>query len=161
MVFACKYGLFEFKTMPFGLTNMPSTFQRFMHNALRGLSNFVDVYLDDILVFRNSIPEHLEYVFTILQYLCDKKLQTKRIKCDFLRHFLRFLGYILSGKGWHPTQKRSRPLPSCLTLQMSILLRSFLGCCNYYECFVPRCAHISAPLTDLLCTGTEWLWGPA
>ena len=40
-------------------------------------------------------------------------------------------------------------------------LRSFLGFCNYYEHFVPRYAHISAPLTDLLCTGAEWLWGPA
>ena len=53
-----KYGLFEFKIMPFGLTNAPSTFQRFMHNALLGLSDFVNVYLDDILVFRKSIPEH-------------------------------------------------------------------------------------------------------
>ena len=34
-------------------------------------------------------------------------------------------------------------------------LCSFLGCCNYYECFVPRYAHISAPLTDPLCTGAE------
>ena len=40
-------------------------------------------------------------------------------------------------------------------------LRSFLGCCNYYKRFVPRYAHISAPLTDLLCTSAEWLWGPA
>ena len=40
-------------------------------------------------------------------------------------------------------------------------LCSILGCCNYYKCFIPRYAHISAPLTDLLCTGAEWLWGQA
>ena len=71
--------------MPFGLTNAPSTFQRFMHNILKGLSDFADVYLDDILVFSKSIPEHLEHVSTVLQHLCDKKLQVKRSKCDFLR----------------------------------------------------------------------------
>ena len=88
MAFACKYGLFEFKVMPFGLTNAPSTFQRFMHDTLKGLSDFADVYLDDILVFRKSIPEHLEHVRTVLQHLCDKKLQAKRSKCDFLRSSL-------------------------------------------------------------------------
>ena len=59
--------------MPFGLTIAPSTFQRFMHNALKGLSDFADVYLDDILVLRKSIPEHLEHVRTVQQHLCDKR----------------------------------------------------------------------------------------
>ena len=36
-------------------------------------------------------------------------------------------------------------------------LHSFLGCCNYHEHSIPRYAHISAPLNDLLCTGAEWL----
>ena len=57
--FACRFGLFEFKVMPFGLTNAPRTFQQFMHKALRGMSDFCDVYLDDILVFRKSVPKHL------------------------------------------------------------------------------------------------------
>ena len=126
-----------------------------MHNALRGLSNFVDVYLDDILVFSNSIPEHLEYVFTILQCLYDKKLQTKRIKCDFLRHFLRLLDYILAGKGVASDPEKVEAIAKLFSPTDVYILRSFLGFCNYYEHFVPRCAHISAPLTDLLCSGTK------
>ena len=59
-----------------------------MHDTLKGLSDFADVYLDDILVFSKSIPEHLEHVHTVLQCLCDKKLQAKRSKCDFLRSSL-------------------------------------------------------------------------
>ena len=59
-----------------------------MHNTLKGLSDFANVYLDDILVFSKSIPEHLEYVPTVLQRLFDKKLQAKRSKCDFLRSSL-------------------------------------------------------------------------
>ena len=72
--------------MPFGLTNAPSTFQRFMHDTLKDL--FADVYLDDILVFSKSVPEHLEHVRTVLQRLRDKKLQARRSKCDFLRSLL-------------------------------------------------------------------------
>ena len=59
-----------------------------MHDTLKGLSDFADVYLDDILVFSKSIPEHLEHVRTVLQRLHDKKLQAKRSKCDFLRSSL-------------------------------------------------------------------------
>ena len=59
VAFACKFGLFDFKVMPFGLSNAPSTFQRFMHKALHGMSDFCDVYVDDILVFRKSVPKHL------------------------------------------------------------------------------------------------------
>ena len=58
VVFVCKFGLFEFKFMALGLTNAPSTFQWFMHKALRGMFDFFDVYLDDILVFRKMVPEY-------------------------------------------------------------------------------------------------------
>ena len=74
--------------MPFGLTNAPSTFQRFIYNTIKGLSDFADVYLDDILVFSKSIPEHLEHVHTVLQHVRDKKLQAKCSNCDFLRSSL-------------------------------------------------------------------------
>ena len=60
--------------MPFGLTNAPSTFQWFMHEALHGMSDFCDVYLDDILVFRKLVPEHLQHVQAVLQHLCDKQI---------------------------------------------------------------------------------------
>ena len=39
------FGLFEFVRMPFGLRNTAQTFQRFMHQVVRGL-NFIFAYLD-------------------------------------------------------------------------------------------------------------------
>ena len=84
------------KLCHFVLTNAPSTFQRFVHDALMGLYYFSDVYLDDILVFKKSVPEHLEHVHTVLQCLCNKKLLAKRSKCNFLRSSLWFLGHIVA-----------------------------------------------------------------
>ena len=40
-------------------------------------------------------------------------------------------------------------------------LRSFLGCCNFYERFVKYYAEIAAPLTDLLGSKVQWVWGAA
>ena len=53
--FACKFGLFEFKVMLFGLTNAPSTFQCFMNESLAGLEELCGVYLDDIIVYSRCV----------------------------------------------------------------------------------------------------------
>ena len=55
-----------------------------MHDALRGLSDFANVYLDDILVFSKSVDQHLTHVKAVLQRLRDKQLQAKHSKCEFL-----------------------------------------------------------------------------
>ena len=50
-IFVTFDGLYEFRVMPFGLCNAPSTFQRLMQGILQGLNSFCSVYIDDILVF--------------------------------------------------------------------------------------------------------------
>jgi hypothetical protein len=62
------FGLSEFPFMSFGLRNAAQTFQRFMHDILRGL-NFCFAYLD-ILVFSRSLEDHerrLRAIFGRLQ----------------------------------------------------------------------------------------------
>ena len=54
--FITHKGLFLFRVMPFSLTNAPAVFQRLMQKMLDGLNpdegpDFVEVYIDDVLVF--------------------------------------------------------------------------------------------------------------
>ena len=63
--FVTPQGLYEFKIMPFDLTNAPAVFQRLMQRLLTGLNppsgpDFVAVYSDDLLVFSPTLEEHLE-----------------------------------------------------------------------------------------------------
>jgi len=49
--FVCHRGTFRFPRMPFGLCNVPATFQRLMDTVLAGLNyETCLVYLDDIIV---------------------------------------------------------------------------------------------------------------
>ncbi len=49
--------------MPFGLCNVPSTFQRLMQTVLAGIDGkSCFVYIDDILVCSRTFEEHLEHL---------------------------------------------------------------------------------------------------
>ena len=54
------FGLFQFRTMLFGLCNAPSTFQRLMERVLSGLHwSTCLVYIDDIIFFQSYSPRTL------------------------------------------------------------------------------------------------------
>ena len=59
--FCSHSGHYEFTVMPFGLCNVPATFQRLMETVLAGLAREkCIVYLDDILVIGGSFEEHMK-----------------------------------------------------------------------------------------------------
>ena len=62
-VFRTWYGSFEWLVMPFGLSNGPAAFQRFMNDIFADMLNVsVIVYLDDILIYSNNIDIHKTHV---------------------------------------------------------------------------------------------------
>ena len=61
--FKTKYGLYEYLVMLFGLTNALATWQAYINNILRlYLDKFVVVYLDNILIYSDTLENHREYV---------------------------------------------------------------------------------------------------
>ena len=65
-----KLSLYHFRTMPFGLTNTPATFNRLV-NALFGpqFEPNVFAYLDDIIIVSKTYEEHLEWLKFVLDRL--------------------------------------------------------------------------------------------
>ena len=60
-------GLYECKSMPFGLCNAPPTFQRLMLNCLGELNfTYCLIYLDDVIIFSRTEEEHLEQMHVVL-----------------------------------------------------------------------------------------------
>jgi hypothetical protein len=58
--FCTNHGLFEPLVMYFSLTNSPATFQTMMNEIFHDLilEGAVCIYLDDILIFTDSLEEH-------------------------------------------------------------------------------------------------------
>ena len=98
--FITPFGLHQFRVMPFGLTNAPSTFQRLMSMILAGLSWVTClVYLDDIIIFSQTVEEHLQRLTEVLRRLKEAGLKIKPSKCHLLCKSVRYLEYVVSEDG--------------------------------------------------------------
>jgi hypothetical protein len=85
-----KYGSFEWMVMPFGLSNAPSAFQRFMNDIFADMLDVcVVVYLDDILIYSSNKATHRQQVKEVLHRLRKHGLYAKPDKCEFDRNMVK------------------------------------------------------------------------
>ena len=75
--FACHKGLFEFNVMPFGLANAPSVFMMLMNIVLSGLEGFVCASIDDILIFSETLEQHMKHIQLVFERLEQHYLKLK------------------------------------------------------------------------------------
>ena len=102
-------GLFQFKVLPFGVANGPSTFQSTMDIGLGGLRwTSCLVYLDDIIVYAPTFSSHLKRLNLVLARLSKAGLKFKTSKCQFAMTTLKVLGHVVSREGIAPDPKKLR-----------------------------------------------------
>ena len=143
------FGLFEFVRMPFGLRNAAQIFQRFIDDALRGL-DFVYAYIDDLLIVSSTESEHLHHLEIFFNRLSEYGVILNPAKCIFGVPSLNFLGHQISAAGISPLPEKvqaNQDFPTATSLRK---LRECLGLINFYRRFIPHCATLLQPLTDLL-----------
>lgn len=149
--FTTHVGHFEYIVMPFGLTNAPATFQTLMNSVLADfLRKFALVFFDDILIYSNTMQDHIIHLKTILQVLRENKLFARLIKCIFGQSEIEYLGHVISNHGvaTDPTKIniiKQWPSPKSVTQ-----LRAFLGLTGYYRRFIQGYGVICRPLFDAL-----------
>jgi len=133
--FVTGQGLFQFNVMPFGLKNAPATFQRCMSTILMGLG-FCFVYIDDIIVFSESIEAHAEHLSIILQRLATAGIKLGQKKCHLGYTSLVFLGHTISAAGTSPDPEKTSAIRNMSRPTTGTELKAFMGLVSYYRKFV-------------------------
>ena len=148
--FVTPLGFWEFNRMPQGVTNAPSTFQRLMERCMGDLHlKEVLVFLDDLIIFSDTLEEHERRLLRVLHRLGDYGLKLSPEKCKFFQASVRYLGHIVSEQGVETDPEKISALKSWPVPQKLKELRSFLGFAGYYRRFIKGYAEIAKPLNDL------------
>ena len=99
-IFTMPDGTMESLVMQQGDCNVGATYQTLMNHIFAShIGVFVYVYLDDIIIFSDSIEEHVNHIRTAFDILRKEKLYLRPSKMQFFTEELKILGHIIDDKG--------------------------------------------------------------
>jgi hypothetical protein len=95
--FQAHHSHFEYKVMPYGVTIGPATFQGVMNDILAlMLRKYVLVFVDDILIYSQTLQQHAQHLEAVLEVLHKQELKVKKSKCTFAQQEITYLGHLIS-----------------------------------------------------------------
>jgi hypothetical protein len=143
--------LFEPLVMYFGLTNSPGTFQTMMNEIFSDLiiQGVVTVYLDNILIFTDSLEEHQHISRMVMECLRKHKLYLWWDKCEFEKTRIEYLGIIISHNCVEMDPVKVAGVAEWPKPTNKKEVQSFLGFANFYRQFIANFSHHARPLFDL------------
>ena len=98
--FISPEGLYEYTVMPFGVTNAPAVYQRYMNTLLAGLTwRICLVYIDDLLVYAETLEELMSRIAQVMERIRAGNLKLKGKKCTWAASELPFLGHVVGSEG--------------------------------------------------------------
>lgn len=156
--FMTPKGLKRFTRLVFGVNTAPEVFQREMENIFRDCPGTI-IFIDDILVFANSIEELHHRVETVKKRIKVNNLTLNDKKCRYDQSKIDFLGMTLSGEGFKPSPDKIEAIRNCQTPTNTENLRSFMGLVTHLSNYIRDLATIAEPLRNLIRKNTKWIWG--
>ena len=113
-----------------GDCNAPATYQALMYYVFSAyIGRFMDIYLDDIVIYSDTLEEHKEHVKLVIDILDKEKLYLSGGKLRFIAPELKLLGRVVkkvdSVLKWKVPTNRD-------------LLRGFIGAVGYLADDVPN-----------------------
>ncbi|GKD96833.1 reverse transcriptase domain-containing protein [Tanacetum coccineum] len=137
--------------MPFGLCNAPATFQRCMlANFHDMIEESVEVFMDDLSVFRNTFDTCLNNLDKMIQRCKDAHLVLNWEKCPFMVKEGIVLGHKVSSIGLEVDKAKINVISKLPPPTNIKGVRIFLGHASFYRRFIKDFWKIARPLTKLL-----------
>jgi len=163
--FCSQYGTFECVVMSFGLSVAPNIYQKFVSSILNLIKrSWLQVYIDDILIFSKDIDEHLKHIREVMSIFADNQLYIRSEKCQWMRKSLDYLGFAIQGSA---DLASGEIKPSIINIKAVTdweiptnvrHVQSFLGFTIFYRRFIKDYSSIASPLYKLTEKGFAYHW---
>ncbi len=155
------FGLYEWTVMPQGLKNSPPVHQRRVNAALRKfLGEFCHIYLDDIIIWSETLEDHVKHVRLIMDTLQKHCLSCNPKKSKFFLLQVDFLGHRILRNGIAACERKAEKILSWPTPKSAGDVKSFLGLVRYLASFLPRLADYTRILSPLTADTAHAEWPP-
>ncbi|GFU51733.1 retrovirus-related Pol polyprotein from transposon 297 [Trichonephila clavipes] len=126
--FVSKKGTYAFRRMPFGLSGAAPNFQKAIGIILKPvIENFVNVYMDDVIISSPSFTQHIEHLKEVFRLLQDAGLTLNKDKCKFGCDELKYLGLIINKEGIKIDETKVRAIVEMKPPRNSKEVSNFLG----------------------------------
>jgi hypothetical protein len=109
----------------------------------------VIIYLDDILIFAETLRELTQLTHQVLQRIHDLDLFLRLAKCSFNQKSVEYLGLIILEGEIHMDPVKLKAIQDWPLPRTVKDTQKFLGFCNFYRQFVKDYSHIARPLFNL------------
>lgn len=153
------FGLHEWCVMPMGVRNAPATHQRRMVAALRPLiGKICHVYLDDIIIWSQTVEEHVLNVNAVLEALRAASLFCSPKKTCLFATEVHFLGHVISDRGIEADPSKISRIIDWPAPRSANEVHAFLGLVRYVADFLPDLAEYTRVLNGLTMKAVDLEW---
>jgi hypothetical protein len=118
----------------------------------------VSVYLDNILIFTNSLEEHRRITCLVLDRMHEHKLYLRPEKCEFKKTKIEYLSIIISHNKVEMDPVKIAGVADWLTPSNKKEVQSFVCFVNFYQHFIPGFSHHACALFDLTMKDVRVIW---
>lgn len=119
---------------------------------------FLVAYVDDILLYSQTLEAHAQYLEITLLRMQQHKLYAKLLKCKFTVPEVVFCGSAISSTGYLIDPEKITAISTFPEPRNVPELQGLLGMVNYSRSFIPNHAAVVAPLAKLLKSKTPGTW---
>ena len=105
--------------------------------------------MDGVIVPSSTFQDSITRLELVFQRLSEANLKLKPFMYILFQHQVKFLGHMVSEEGVSTDPDKTTSVRNWPTPRKAKEVRSFLGLCSYYRCFVRDFAQIARPLHRL------------
>ena len=158
-MFACPFGRYQFKCLPFRAVPVGNMFQHKIDKIFNNMPNVFGI-ADNILVlgYNEDGADHNAAVNKVLRQCREVNLKLIKDKCHFRCTSIPFFGKLISRKGIQPDPQKIKALIDMPATMTKKELQASLGIINYLGKFSLGTTDVCDLLQKLTSSKVAWTW---